>query len=349
MNVTKNLSSNVTKIANKTGDVLKNIKTGAINATAKLANVGNSIKENIKEKTNAVQKKVEEVTTKQEIAGPVSKWAAMTQEFLNSNTAISKFVGFFLCLLLFVILYQFGMGILQKLFGPSFNPYIINGMVPSDKITQISANPNDKKSVPVYRSINEDQGIEYSWNVWFFIDSAASKENARIFSKGSGDNTNYNKTYSKDLTTQFINVSPGLFLNKDSLGKTYELSVIINTFDSSINELPLYEKVIIKDIPIQKWVCCTIRVQGKIVDIYINGMLSKRVTLISVPKQNYYDTYIGDTNGFRGYISSLRYYGYAIGYNEIQALFASGPSLQMLESDAMPTSTDYLSINWYFT
>lgn len=339
MNVTKSLTSNVTKIANT-------IKTGAINATAKISNVGSAIKQKTNAVTNTVQKKVDEVTT---TSGNVSKWSAMTQEFLNSNTAISKFVGFFLCLLLFIILFQFGMGIIQNLFGPRFNPYIINGMVPSDKLTQISTNPNDKKSIPVYRSINEDQGIEYSWNVWFFIDGASPKENARIFSKGSGENTNYNTSYVKDLNTQFVNVSPGLFLNKAPDGLSYNLNVIVNTFDSSVNELPLYEKVIIENIPVQKWVCFTMRVQGKIVDIYINGTLAKRVTLISVPKQNYYDTYIGDTNGFKGYISSLRYYAYAIGYSEIQALFAGGPSVKMITTDSMPASSDYLSINWYFT
>jgi hypothetical protein len=339
MNVTKSLTSNVTKIANT-------IKTGAINATAKISNVGSAIKQKTNAVTNTVQKKVDEVTT---TSGNVSKWTAMTQEFLNSNTAISKFVGFFLCLLLFIILFQFGMGIIQNLFGPRFNPYIINGMVPSDKLTQISTNPNDKKSIPVYRSINEDQGIEYSWNVWFFIDGASPKENARIFSKGSGENTNYNTSYVKDLNTQFVNVSPGLFLNKAPDGLSYNLNVIVNTFDSSVNELPLYEKVIIENIPVQKWVCFTMRVQGKIVDIYINGTLAKRVTLISVPKQNYYDTYIGDTNGFKGYISSLRYYAYAIGYSEIQALFAGGPSVKMITTDSMPASSDYLSINWYFT
>jgi len=342
MNVTKTLSSNVTKIANKAGAAINTIKTSAIKAT-------NSVGSAVKEKTDMIQKKVEEVTKKEEVAEPLSKFSSMTQEFLNSNTAISKFVGFFLCLLLFVITYQIGMGIIQSLFGPSFNPYIINGMVPSDTITKISANPNEKKSVPVYRSINEDQGIEYSWNVWFLIDSAPTKEYARIFSKGSGDNVNYNVNYSKDLNTQFINVSPGLFLNKASDGLSYNLNLIVNTFDSSLNNLPLYEKIIIENIPVQKWVCFTMRVQGKIVDTYINGTLVKRATLISVPKQNYYDTFIGDTNGFRGYISSLRYYGYAIGYSEIQALFASGPSLKMIESESMPASSDYLSINWYFT
>jgi hypothetical protein len=222
-------------------------------------------------------------------------------------------------------------------------------MVESDKLTQISTNPNNTESVPVYRSINEDQGIEYSWNVWFFINTASEKNISRIFSKGIGENVNYNTNYTKDLNTQFVNVSPGLFLNKADNGSSYNLNLIINTFDSSENSLPLYENIIIENIPVQKWVCFTMRVQGKIVDIYINGMLTKRVTLISVPKQNYYDTYIGEANGFKGFISSLRYYGYAVTYNEIQALFSSGPSLKMINSSAMPESTDYLSINWYFT
>jgi hypothetical protein len=106
MNVTKTLSSNVTKIANKAGAAINNIKTSAIK-------VSNSVGSAVKEKADIIQKKVEEVTKKEEVAGPISKWSTMTQEFLNSNTAISKFVGFFLCLLLFIILYQIGMGLIQ--------------------------------------------------------------------------------------------------------------------------------------------------------------------------------------------------------------------------------------------
>ena len=104
----------------------------------------------------------------------------------------------------------------------------------------------------------------------------------------------------------------------------------------------------VTNIPIQKWVSTTIVCQGKTINVYINGLLTKSVTLINIPKQNYYDTYIGDSDGFKGYISSLRYYGYAIGYDEVQSLFASGPSLKMLKTSDMPASTDYLSINWYF-
>ena len=98
----------------------------------------------------------------------------------------------------------------------------------------------------------------------------------------------------------------------------------------------------------KKWVCCTIRVQGTYVDVYINGVLTKRTILINLPKQNYYDTYIGDPNGFKGYISSLRYYSKAISYGEIQSLFSAGPSLKMISSDTMPPTSDFLSMNWYY-
>ncbi len=122
----------------------------------------------------------------------------------------------------------------------------------------------------------------------------------------------------------------------------------MNTFDSSNNKTP-YEKIIVENVPIQKWVCCTIRSQGVAVDVYINGMLKKRVNLNNIPKQNYYDVFIGEKSGFNGYISSLRYYNYAIGYDEIQSLFSAGPSLKMLANDSMPSGkNDYLSVNWYF-
>jgi hypothetical protein len=345
----KTLSTNIT---NSTKGALNTIKNKVTTATNAIKNVGTTVKETIQNKVGNVTQKIGEVTKSEEIAAPLTKWGSITQEFLNSNTAISKFVGFFLCLLLFVILFQFGMGIIQKFFGPSFNPYVLNGMVQSDKITEVSANPNIKGSVPIYRSINENEGIEFSWNVWFFINEQTTFnfDSSRIFSKGKMDNTNVN-TLNMDINNaQYLNLSPGLFLKKN--GDTYNLELIINTYDSKKNvvsdENDIYEKIIIENIPIQKWVSTTIVCQGKTINVYINGLLTKSVILINIPKQNYYDTYIGDSDGFKGYISSLRYYGYAIGYDEVQSLFASGPSLKMLKTSDMPASTDYLSINWYF-
>jgi hypothetical protein len=231
------------------------------------------------------------------------------------------------------------MSLLQNIFGVNTSPYVINGMVPSDKETQISANPTITGSVPIYRSIDQNQGLEYSWNVWFNVDSNElnGEEFSKIFSKGKSP---------QPSIKPYLNVSPGLYLHRDSQNMN-SLHLIIGTIDTSYN-MNNYEEIIITDIPIQKWVSCTIRVQGKSVDVYINGFLKQRKNLISLPRQNYYDTYIGDNAGFKGFISSLRYYGYAIGYDEIQTLFASGPSLKMLNSSTMPASSDYFGTNWYF-
>jgi len=233
------------------------------------------------------------------------------------------------------------------LFGPQYNPYIINGMVSSDVQTVISANPNIDESVPIYRSINEAQGVEFSWNVWFVVQDVTGVSNtnggALIFSKGK--NTSSNIT--TDITNKYINVSPGVFLTPNS--NQNDLLIVLDTFiPNNTSSKNYYESITIPNIPMQKWVCCTIRVQGTYVDVYINGVLTKRTILINLPKQNYYDTYIGDTSGFKGYISSLRYYSKAISYDEIQSLFAAGPSLKMLNNSLMPPSSDFLSMNWYY-
>jgi len=333
-----------TRTSNNTGrSITKNASNLAEKALNKTKEIGQSIQNTASKVTNAVknsvgdvQKKVEGISQMNAIKGPVTKWSAMTQEFMTSNTVISKFVGFILCLLLFVLIFQIGMGLLQNAFGANYSPYLINGMVQSDKETQISANPNVPDSVPIYRSIDQNQGLEYSWNVWFNVDTnALNGTKQKIFSKGNSS-----------TSSPYLNVSPGLFLSRDT-SNSNSLHLIINTIDTSYNTTQ-YEEIIIKDIPVQKWVCCTIRVQGKSVDVYINGFLKQRKNLISLPRQNYYDTYIGDTAGFKGFISSLRYYGYAVGYDEIQSLFAAGPSLKLVSTTALPASSDYFAANWYF-
>ena len=339
--------------ANKTlSSQAKNVAGAAIEKTKEAAEgikaIGNKISNAAQAGIGAVKQKVSNVAGSEQIKGPLTRWTAMTQEFLTANSAISKFVGFFLCLLLFIILFQIGMGFLKNMFGASYNPYIINGMVASDVLTIIPSNPNVEGAVPIYRSVDENQGLEFSWNVWFMINDATSGiANNRIFSKGLVNQNNLTYAPANSREYEYLNVSPGVFIsimNNDISNNSAYLTIVMNTFDNSNNTI---EKIKIPNIPIQKWICCSIRVQGKSVDVYINGLLKQRTNLINLPRQNYYDTYIGEDSGMKGYVSSLRYYGYAITYEEIQSLFASGPSLKMITTTNMPASNDYLSLNWY--
>ena len=343
MNKLKNGSQNKTltsQATNFAGKALEKTKEAAQG----IKEMGNKISNAAREGVGAVQKKVSNVTESDQIKGPLSKWTAMTEEFLTANTAISTFVGFFLCLLLFIIIFQIGMKFISSMFGANYNPYIINGMVASDVVTVVSSNPNVDGSVPIYRSVDENQGLEFTWNVWFMINNGKNSGivNNRIFSKGLNNQSYLSYTNNEP---EYLNVSPGLFVTNFTTNKSVNLTLVMNTFDVSQNAG--IEKISIPNIPIQKWVCCTIRVQGKTVDIYINGLLKQRKNLINLPRQNYYDTYIGEEAGVTGYISSLRYYGYAIGYDEVQSLFASGPSLKMITTTTMPETSDYLSMNWY--
>ena len=367
MNLNKNPVTNMLKKPNSNSTLTKqatNIGQKAMNkgeeVKNKIQNIAQTTSNTIKEKVTNVQKKITDVTDKPEIKVPLSKWTAMTQDFLAANTAISKFVSFILMLLLFLILFQLGTGLLQYMFGVQYNPYILNGMVPSSILTVVSANPNMKNSVPIYRSVDAPQGIEYTWNVWFIVQKKTIiGKNYLIFSKGKNSSNRSTATQNgliASVDKDYINVSPGLFLSETTnLNKTTQenstqnkLLLVTNTYDPKIPNSNWYETIEIPNIPMQKWVCCTIRVQGTYVDIYINGVLNQRKILNNPPKQNYYDTYIGDTEGFGGYISSLRYYAHAINYDEIQSLFAAGPNLTLVSSATMPASNDYLAMSWYY-
>ena len=90
-----------------------------------------------------------------------------------------------------------------------------------------------------------------------------------------------------------------------------------------------------------------IRVQNKTLDIYINGMLTKRENYEYVIKQNYGNIHVGNANSVDGYISSLRYFNYAINGNQIQDIIYKGPNLKMEGENYVDTNPPYLSMRWY--
>ena len=113
------------------------------------------------------------------------------------------------------------------------------------------------------------------------------------------------------------------------------------------------EEVRIEDIPLNKWLNIVIRLTKQTtLDIYVNGTLSKRHILSGVARQNYGDVYVCQNqhpNSWEGWISSLRYYDYALGTNDIMNIAEGGPNTTVCSSSmgtmVMPP---YLSNRWYF-
>jgi hypothetical protein len=109
------------------------------------------------------------------------------------------------------------------------------------------------------------------------------------------------------------------------------------------------EQITVEDIPLNKWVNVLIRCQNNILDIYINGTITKSHHLHGVPKQNYGDVYIAPNGGFSGYISNLWYYDYAMSTTAINKLVTKGPNTNMKGSNALKMKNpNYLSLRWFF-
>ena len=137
----------------------------------------------------------------------------------------------------------------------------------------------------------------------------------------------------------YPNNAPGLYIAPE----TNKLVVVMNTFENIIDEVE------INDIPLNKWLNVIIRVDEQHrLDVYINGRLTRRHIMESVPRQNYDDVYVSMNGGFSGYTSNLRYFNKALGPSEIQSIVSKGPSLTMVgdSNSTLKTDSHFLSNRW---
>lgn len=268
-----------------------------------------------------------------------NKYLQGSTDFLQSNSLVAKFAFLILALILFVMALRLGTGLLAWIFGPTHSPILINGMINSTHMMRIPQDPNISGSIPILRSVNNTDGLEFTWSVWIFVDNFGYKENdyKHVFHKG---NDGINMT-NQPTGVNFPNNGPGLYITPH----TNNLAVIMSTFEDPA------EEVVVKDLPLNKWVCVIIRVSKQNqLDVYINGVLAKRHLLKSVPKQNYGDVFASMNGGFSGFTSSLRYFDSAIGTSHIQSIVDNGPNEKMLNgTDKNQSKPQYLSSRWYFS
>ena len=260
-----------------------------------------------------------------------------SSDFLRSNSLIAKFAFLLLVIVLFVMALRLGTSLLAWIFSPTPNPILIDGMVDAKQMLVITQDPSVKGSQPIMRSVNDVQGMEFTWSVWMYVDDFVYKQNEykHVFHKGN-DDINVSKP---PIGLNYPNNAPGLYITPT----TNNLVVIMNTFDT------INEEILIKDLPLNKWVNVIIRLNNQHqLDIYINGTLTKRHMLKGVAKQNYGDVYVSMNGGFSGYTSELRYFEEAIGTNKIQQIVNNGPNMKMNSTDLTQSKPHYLSTRWYF-
>ena len=253
--------------------------------------------------------------------------------FLESNSLVAKFAFLLLVIFGFIILLRVGISLIGYFIKPSDSPHLIDGMVDAKQMIIFPQDPNNNNAVTIHRSINANEGIEFTWSVWIYINNLQYLEGQykHIFHKG---NSNLEQT-----GLNFPNNAPGLYLAPN----TNALIVMMNTFNV------INEEITIPDIPLNKWFNVIIRCKNTTLDVYANGTIIRSINLIGVPKQNYGDVYVAMNGGFDGNISNLWYYNYALGTSAIQKIASNGPNNSMIGSTGInDKSRDYLSLRWFF-
>ncbi len=270
-----------------------------------------------------------------------NKYVDSTQDFLNSNSIVAQVAFLLLVLFVFIILLRLGISLLSYLLAPSDSPILIDGMVDAKQLIVIPQDPSSKGAVTIARSNNENEGIEFTWSVWIYIDDLTynAGQFRCVFYKGNDHiNSSENEDAESPLGLNFPNNAPGLYIAPN----TNKLIVMMNTF-TVINE-----QVTIDNIPLNKWVNVIIRCQNNTLDVYINGTIVKSHHLNGVPKQNYGDVYVAPNGGFSGYISNLRYFNYGLGTNEIASIASKGSNNKTKTRGIESRNSNYLSLRWFF-
>jgi len=206
----------------------------------------------------------------------------------------------------------------------------------------------------VYNSENQQNGIEMTYSMFLLIKS----ETFDGVKMADGQTPTLKHVFHKGFKNAFPVMAPGVFV--ESVNNT--LRVYMNSANSWNNYIS------IPNIPVGKWFHMIILVKGKYLDVYINGNVTQRFEFKDVPRLNYGNIYVMSpiqftfpqnstssspnpkqmqiTGAIAGMVSRLHYYGYALTYSAIDALYRQGPSSTIVNSG----STDlppYFHDDWW--
>ena len=306
--------------------------------TTGITDTFNSISNSISDAKSSVQQSMNEFSSTTAVdAG---------KEFLQSNSLIAKFGFIILVLFGFLFLFRIGMILISSMMAPKSSPYLVKGLITGTEAVRVQQDSRTSNPVVNY-SENQATGLEFTYSVWIILNSSKSDgKYSHIFNKGIVDASN--------ITTNGVNNmsnAPGLYVKGNDDG-TNTLRVYMDTFSktgpiSNIDEQRT--TVDISGVPYNKWVNVIILVQNRILDVYINGVLTQHKDLGYVPRQNFGDVYVCQNGGFSGKLSDLRYYAKALNVFDINGVVGWGPNLSTSPSASGQNNTDasYLSYMWY--
>jgi hypothetical protein len=187
--------------------------------------------------------------------------------------------------------------------------------------TILDGKSNIDSNVALPQSLNQDQGITFSYSCWIRIDDFTYRPGVQkvIFTKGP---------------TDLSSSCPSLLID----GNSNTLLVKLDTFGAT-------EVVPVSNIPAKKWLHVAIVVEQKSIDVYINGVLHTHHSIVQIPRQNSGTVHTGINGGFEGKLANLIYYNYFLKPTDIPPLMKNPP--QADPSDSNAPLPPYFDISWW--
>lgn len=161
------------------------------------------------------------------------------------------------------------------------------------------------------RSQNKQGGIELSYTWWMMVNSFddSTGDEDIIFTKG-------------DTSKNGVVYCPRVSLRQR--GGENQMIVRVNTFNEQS------ESLIINNLPVKKWIHCSLVIQNEAISVYINGRIKESSPISGVIMQNYGDLGVGIAGGFSGLLSDLTYYTYAVNPSTMINSLRAGPNKTMV-------------------
>lgn len=200
-------------------------------------------------------------------------------------------------------------------------------------------------------SKNERNGAEYSYSC--FINIGSDYVNT---CKVDGGPT-FQHIFHKGSPTIYPLMAPGVFIkSNDNVLRVYHNST--TKWNNFID---------IANIPVNKWVHLVIILRGNFLEVYINANLAARMKFDGVPKPNFSNLYLlNDTvsqnnstdkdvsqvfasvSAMKGYVSRLKYFAFALHFQQIEKLLREGPNKIVFENKGQKMD-EYANLtdDWY--
>jgi len=150
---------------------------------------------------------------------------------------------------------------------------------------------------------------DYTYSVWFFISDWNYRLGEPKVIFGRTDKNN--------------DPSPSVFL-APSINNIH-ISMAVYPSQTETSGAGHIHTCVLENVPLQKWTNLTISLEGRAMDVYLDGKLVRTCMMPGVPKADpASNVLVSPDGGFNGYVAALKYIGRAINPTEAYNIYKDG-------------------------